>query len=86
LASNPTKLNCGDGTVDLDQGEECDDYNLISGDGCNFNCEVEVGFTCPNEGEACSSDCSDDILASDEDCTTPGLSGCDSNCKAEFNW
>jgi len=29
---------CGDGTVD--QGEECDDGNFVSGDGCNW---VEAG-------------------------------------------
>ncbi|MCP3684205.1 MAG: DUF4215 domain-containing protein, partial [bacterium] len=32
--------SCGDGTVD--SGEECDDGNLIDGDGCSANCDLEV--------------------------------------------
>ena len=35
---------------------ECDDGNLISGDGCNSNCEVEYGFKChhePNKKDYC---------------------------------
>lgn len=37
---------CGDGT--LDSGEECDDGNRLSGDGCAFNCSKEI---CTNENE-----------------------------------
>ena len=32
---------CGDGTVDTEFGEVCDDGNRVSGDGCDENCEVE---------------------------------------------
>ena len=39
-------------------GEECDDGNQISGDGCSSSCKVEDGYTCKQEG------CVDD-----EDCT-----------------
>ena len=35
---------CGDGHVDDD--EECDDYNLVEGDGCGSNCTVENGWYC----------------------------------------
>ena len=45
---------CGDG---MNLGNvECDDGNLISGDGCNSNCEVEYGFKCyhePNKRDYC---------------------------------
>lgn len=31
----------------LDEGEECDDGNLKSGDGCDRRCKKERGFHCP---------------------------------------
>ncbi|MFA6214986.1 MAG: DUF4215 domain-containing protein [Patescibacteria group bacterium] len=44
---------CGNGT--RDSGEECDDGNTVSGDGCSGACQLEVG--CGNgiidSGEAC---------------------------------
>ncbi len=55
---------CGDGLVDADAGETCDDGNVVFGDGCDGNCHLE--FTCGNgiceegAGEACGlcpSDC-----------------------------
>src|SRR3954464_9134372 len=42
---------CGDGT--LQPGEQCDDGNARPGDGCSGICVVEVGYTCPNPGDAC---------------------------------
>ncbi len=33
----PVDVNCGNGTVD--PGEDCDDGNHTSGDGCEFNCK-----------------------------------------------
>ena len=37
---------CGNGQVE--QGEECDDGNTISGDGCTMDCQIEkcFGLTC----------------------------------------
>jgi cysteine-rich repeat protein len=35
--------DCGDGTVEPAFGEECDDGNRVSGDGCDANCRVEIG-------------------------------------------
>jgi cysteine-rich repeat protein len=34
---------CGDGTL-ADYGEECDDGNLINGDGCSDLCEIEISM------------------------------------------
>ncbi len=39
----PTCWVCGDGYVDAD--EECDDGNLVSGDGCDSGCESEVDLS-----------------------------------------
>jgi cysteine-rich repeat protein len=35
---------CGDGR--LDPGEDCDDGNLVNGDGCSSSCKKEDGFVC----------------------------------------
>ncbi len=35
---------CGNGI--LEQGEECDDGNLLAGDGCSQLCEIEEGWLC----------------------------------------
>ena len=36
-----TQARCGDGTLDIEFGEECDDGNNVNGDGCSRNCEIE---------------------------------------------
>src|SRR6185369_6141975 len=54
-------FHCGDGNVD--QAEECDDGNDISGDGCDSNCTVSgCGNGILNDGEECDdgNDLSDD--------------------------
>jgi cysteine-rich repeat protein len=46
---------CGDGILDLEAGELCDDGNIIDGDGCNRYCRLssECGDGVRNIGEAC---------------------------------
>ncbi|KAK3276675.1 hypothetical protein CYMTET_15273 [Cymbomonas tetramitiformis] len=39
-----SEIVCGDGYKD--QYEDCDDDNLIAGDGCSPTCEVEIGWVC----------------------------------------
>lgn len=39
-------MSCGDGAVD--PGEECDDGNTASGDGCSFACKIEIVNECGN--------------------------------------
>ena len=46
---------CGDGN--LDQGEECDDGNQVSGDGCSSTCTQETGFSCATKSRSTSSPC-----------------------------
>uniref|UniRef100_A0A4W6BSM2 Pappalysin 2 n=1 Tax=Lates calcarifer TaxID=8187 RepID=A0A4W6BSM2_LATCA len=42
---------CGDGLI---QGtEECDDSNLLDGDGCSKKCHKETGFNCNGEPSQC---------------------------------
>ncbi len=47
-----TPLTCGNGV--LDAGEECDDGNTVSSDGCDMSCRVEFCFVCLGEPSACT--------------------------------
>lgn len=39
-------------------GEECDDGDLLSGDGCSRTCNLEEGFNCAGEfRNACAGSC-----------------------------
>lgn len=62
---------CGNGVIDIDLGEVCDDGGIENGDGCSANClSVEIcgngivdmakGETCDDAGESvsCDTDCS----------------------------
>ena len=44
----PPLISCGDGL--LDAGEQCDDANLVDGDGCSSACAIEGGTTDPSGG------------------------------------
>ena len=69
LYAQPALAVCGD-TI-LDPGEQCDDGNLVDGDGCDSNCSITAcGNNIVTAGEAC-----DDGNLIDGD-------GCDSNCTA----
>ena len=49
---------CGDGNLDSEAGEECDDGNTVDGDGCSSTCQIEPPLIGPRpvestpEGEA----------------------------------
>ena len=45
---------CGDGRTQ--PPEECDDGNTLANDGC-FNCKVEFGATCNNQGTGTATTC-----------------------------
>ncbi len=46
---------CGNG--ELDQGEECDDGGILSGDGCSSRCTVERNFSCTEPDSTSPSVC-----------------------------
>jgi cysteine-rich repeat protein len=63
---------CGDGN--LDPGEECDDGNNISGDGCSYYCTEELHY------------CGDGTVDEGEKCDDGNLinwDGCSSTCEEE---
>jgi len=49
----PSAAVCGDGVVDTDGDETCDDANTLSGDGCSSRCAIESGYECPEAGAPC---------------------------------
>lgn len=46
LDDERVKLFCGNGKVEREYSEVCDDGNSVSGDGCSQNCKVENGWAC----------------------------------------
>ncbi len=44
--------SCGNGTVEA--GEQCDDQNIGSGDGCSAACRVEDGYECTGAPSVCA--------------------------------
>ncbi len=71
--NDDTPAACGNGVVD--SGEQCDDGNVRTGDGCSAVCETEDLLSCGNgmvnSGETC-----------DDGNTTSG-DGCSSTCQSE---
>jgi cysteine-rich repeat protein len=81
---------CGNGI--LDKGEECDDGNIVGGDGCSPQCIVESDFVCPVAGQPCVSTvrCGDGRISGTEQCddgNTVSGDGCSSStCQLEPGW
>ncbi|MBL4817708.1 MAG: DUF4215 domain-containing protein [Deltaproteobacteria bacterium] len=67
-----TLTKCGDGILNTAAGEQCDDGNTVSGDGCSSTCQLEgtCGNGCVEAGEECD-------LGSNNSAT----GYCTSNCK-----
>ncbi|HYP90526.1 MAG TPA: DUF4215 domain-containing protein, partial [Polyangiaceae bacterium] len=65
---------CGDGLTNAAYGEECDDGNLASGDGCSNKCRSEA--ICGNGVKEATEQCDDHNSQSGD--------GCSSLCKTEF--
>jgi len=70
-----TLLTCGDGLVD--PGEQCDDGNRVSGDGCSASCTVEPCRTCSGQPSVCrpaadGTSCSDGVFCNGADQCSAG--------------
>ena len=64
---------CGDGRIDEEFGEQCDDGNLNNDDGCNSECQEES--------------CGDNVNQSNEQCddgNNENGDGCNEICETEF--
>jgi len=78
---------CGNGVIDHDRGEVCDDGNQVSGDGCSADCRSDErcgnGYVDIDTGERC-----DATNMDGKTCESLGYSGggtllCDEQC--DFN-
>ncbi len=75
---------CGDGVVD--STEECDDLGRQSGDGCDFNCLLEPGYTCTAGMPCTPTVCGDGVAEGTEECDDGNLQigdGCTPFCERE---
>ena len=71
---------CGNGI--LEKGEECDDNNLLNGDGCNSLCKKEIFMDCVFT-KSCPPVCGNGIVEKGEGCddrNTVNGDGCSSEC------
>ncbi|QSQ13154.1 DUF4215 domain-containing protein [Myxococcus landrumensis] len=84
LVSSQSSALVGDGR--LQPGEQCDDGNTVSGDGCSATGTIEAGYLCHVPGRACSlsSLCGNDVVNAGEACddgdTVAGNNGCSATC------
>ena len=86
---------CGSGLDFGLSGKQCDDGNAIAGheyygDGCDWKCQLETGFTCLAPVGACTEVCGDGNwdfynYECDDGNLTPG-DGCDATCNIETGW
>lgn len=83
-------MTCSNGV--LDDGEECDDGNRFSGDGCSSLCRrLEIGWACPTPGQACVRQftCGDGNRTSAETCDDGNSlagDGCSALCQTEAGY
>jgi len=72
----PTESRCGDHVPDPSLGEECDDGNLTSGDGCNSTCKLETTDIVPETPGGTTTTTGDDEIMLIEGSGEPGSGGC----------
>lgn len=82
---------CGDGFADGFVGEECDDGNYESGDGCSDTCEIEDGAICIFGEDGISicqiPVCGDGTIQFGESCDAAvALDGCSGSCQPNDGW
>lgn len=84
-AASPDLANSNCGNGHLDPGEECDDGNTVSNDGCTQLCKVECDW-CPGPPHTINlTVCGNAILTSNEVCDDGNINsgdGCAGDCQA----
>jgi fibro-slime domain-containing protein len=94
----PTTINrpdgadqaCGDGVIETEFLETCDDGNKTPDDGCDPLCQKSDLYDCPTPGQPCikTAKCGNGILTSDEQCddgNDMANDGC-TNCMVDTGW
>ena len=83
---------CGNGIIDGELQETCDDGNALGGDGCSGTCKfIEPNFTCPTAGQPCVNSvvCGNSVKDIGEGCddgNTVADDGCNARCAIERGW
>jgi fibro-slime domain-containing protein len=85
--NDPPEPTCGDGLINV-PGEQCDDANAISDDGCTAACMRDPDYACPEPGKPCvyGVKCADGKLGGAETCEDGNArsgDGCDEACQLE---
>ena len=88
------EAGCGEGKRTEGSSKECDDGNLVGGDGCSASCQIECGWECAggdaNSADGCfASGCGDKTLGGEEECddgNTENGDGCSSSCMIEVGY
>lgn len=87
LTSNDAaQSSCGDGIVQPESSEECDDANAARRDGCSPTCTLDSSYPCDSDTGVCFSECGDGVLSPNEACDDGnggGADGCSSVCTLE---
>ncbi|MBQ9394201.1 MAG: DUF4215 domain-containing protein [Proteobacteria bacterium] len=82
-----TKILYGNGKIDKDGYEQCDDGNTTDGDGCSKVGLIEPGYKCPTAGQPCvAAACGDGIRVYGEECddgNSKNGDGCSARCRIE---
>ena len=82
---------CGDGILNVPEGEQCDDGNTDPADGCGSTCLLDEGWICPEPGKPCvnTTVCGDGRISGTEQCddnNTASDDGCSDKCEIEKGW
>ncbi len=89
-AGTPPQNDCGDGIRQA--GEDCDDGDSNSDNGCANTCTINPGYYCAGAvgaASVCVTHCGDGVVASSEGCDDGSLDpqdGCDGDCEVERGW
>lgn len=91
-----TVSDCGNGVTETLKGENCDDGNRNSGDGCSSLCQVEQGWICTDKCVMVGDPrlkvfCGNGTLEVHfgelcDDGNTANNDGCNQNCRVENGW
>jgi len=78
------EISCGNGNLNPEYEEECDDGGVSPEDGCSASCTIEPGWECPTPGAPCIRICNathcDGCNTSNQCNTTSGCKWEDSQC------
>jgi cysteine-rich repeat protein len=80
---------CGNGKVETQEGEQCDDGNRVPGDGCSAGCLIESAWCVPQSTCLRLVLCGDLVSSPGEECDDGNVSsgdGCSESCTIEPGW